>query len=64
MWAERGAEYGDREAENVLGVLWRDGKDVKKAAGYFGVAAGHDHYEGIVNLGKASYGACARGAGV
>jgi hypothetical protein len=63
MWAERGAEYGDRESQNVLGVLWRDGlggrKDVKKAAGYFGVAAGHDHYEGLVNLGKASYGACA-----
>jgi SEL1 protein len=67
MWAERGAEHGDREAQNVLGVLWRDGlrgsKDAKKAAEFFGVAAVHELYEGLVNLGKASYGACARGCG-
>jgi SEL1 protein len=57
MWFERGAEYGDRESHNGLGLIWRDGLvdgrvDPKKAAAHFGVAAGHDLAEAQVNMGK------------
>ncbi|EIN06738.1 HCP-like protein [Punctularia strigosozonata HHB-11173 SS5] len=57
LWFERGAEYGDRECHNGLGIIWRDGlvegrKDLKKAFAHFGVAAGQDLAEAQVNLGK------------
>lgn len=61
MWFERGAEVGDRECHNGLGVIWRDGlvhgrKDEKKATAYFSVAAGQELAEAQVNLGKYYYG--------
>jgi SEL1 protein len=57
LWFERGAEYGDRECHNGLGIIWRDGlvegkKDLKKAIAHFVVAAGQDLAEAQVNLGK------------
>ncbi|KII95703.1 hypothetical protein PLICRDRAFT_150569 [Plicaturopsis crispa FD-325 SS-3] len=57
MWFERGAEYGDRESHNGLGIIWRDGlvqgrKDMKKAIAHFTAAAGQDLAEAQVNLGK------------
>lgn len=60
MWFERGAEYGDRECHNGLGIIWRDGlvdgkKDLKKANGHFAVAAGQDLAEAQVNIGKYHY---------
>jgi SEL1 protein len=63
MWFERGAEYGDKECHNGLGIIWRDGlvdgrKDLQKAMKYFGVAAGQDLAEAQVNLGKYHYGKC------
>jgi SEL1 protein len=59
-WFERGAEYGDRECHNGLGILWRDGlgvnkKDEKKSVTNFGIAAGQDLAEAQVNLGKHHY---------
>lgn len=60
MWFERGAEYGDRESHNGLGIIWRDGlvdgkKDAKKYVLHFGVAAGQELAEAQVNLGKYYY---------
>lgn len=60
MWFERGADYGDRECHNGLGIIWRDGlvenrKDAKKAAFHFGVAAGHELAEAQVNMGKLAH---------
>ncbi|KAI0062446.1 HCP-like protein [Artomyces pyxidatus] len=60
MWFERGAEYGDKECHNGLGIIWRDGlvdgrKDMKRALGHFNVAAGQDLAEAQVNLGKYHY---------
>lgn len=57
MWFERGAEYGDREAHNGLGIIWRDGlvqgrKDLKTAVTHFTAAAAQDLAEAQVNLGK------------
>ncbi|KIJ65896.1 hypothetical protein HYDPIDRAFT_27117 [Hydnomerulius pinastri MD-312] len=61
MWFERGAEYGDRECHNGLGILWRDGlvkgrKDIQKALEFFSHAAGLELAEAYVNLGKYYYG--------
>ncbi|KAI0041352.1 HCP-like protein [Auriscalpium vulgare] len=60
MWFERGAEYGDKESNNGLGIIWRDGlvdnrRDMKKALGYFNIAAGQELAEAQVNLGKYHY---------
>lgn len=62
MWFDRGAEYGERESHNGLGIIWRDGLglvdkkgDMKKALGYFTAAAGQDLAEAQVNLGKYHY---------
>lgn len=57
MWFERGAEYADKESHNGLGIIWRDGlvdgkRDMKRAVGYFGVAAGQELAEAQVNMGK------------
>ncbi|KAA1470562.1 HCP-like protein [Dentipellis sp. KUC8613] len=60
VWFERGAEYGDKECHNGLGIMWRDGlhgrKDVKGALRHFEIAAGQDLAEAQVNLGKYYYG--------
>lgn len=60
MWFDRGAEYGDRECHNGLGIIWRDGlgvgkKDETKAFTNFSMAAGQDLAEAQVNLGKYYY---------
>jgi SEL1 protein len=61
MWFERAGEYGEREAHNGLGIIWRDGltergkKDLKKAVYHFGIAAGKELAEAQVNLGKIHY---------
>lgn len=57
MWFERGAEAGDRECHNGLGVIWRDGlvqgrTDEQKAFSFFNAAAGQELAEAQVNLGK------------
>ena len=62
MWFERGAEHGDRESHNGLGIIYRDGfpgikHDLKNALAHFGVAAGQELAEAQVNLGKYHYGA-------
>ena len=63
MWFERGAEYGEKESHNGLGIIWRDGlvdgkKDLKKALTYFAAAAGQDHAEAQVHLGKYHFSMC------
>ncbi|THH01341.1 hypothetical protein EW026_g1344 [Hermanssonia centrifuga] len=60
MWFERGAEYGEKECHNGLGMIWRDGlvdgkKDMKKALLHFGAAASQDLAEALVHLGKYYY---------
>ncbi|KAI0827882.1 HCP-like protein [Trametes gibbosa] len=60
MWFERGAEYGDRESHNSLGIIWRDGlvdgkKDLKRAMGHFAAAAAQELAEAQVNIGKYHY---------
>lgn len=62
MWFERGAEYGDRESQQGLGLIYRDGLldgkvDLGKAHAYFTGAAGQDLAEAQVQLGKHHYGA-------
>ncbi|KAJ7502934.1 hypothetical protein B0H11DRAFT_1987068 [Mycena galericulata] len=58
MWFERGSEHGDRECQNGLGIIWRDGLvpslkvDSKKAMAYFTAAAGQELAEAQINLGK------------
>lgn len=62
MWFERGAEHGDRECHNGLGIIYRDAfipgtkPDIKKAVTHFGVAAEQELAEAYVNLGKYHYG--------
>lgn len=61
MWFMRGAEAGEKESHNGLGIIYRDGlydgkPDLKKAIAYFGAAAGQDLAEAQVNLGKLYYG--------
>ncbi|CAL1711319.1 unnamed protein product [Somion occarium] len=57
MWFERGADYGDKESHNGLGIICRDGlvdgkKDIKKALTHFGAAATQELAEAHVHLGK------------
>ncbi|KAH9942227.1 HCP-like protein [Epithele typhae] len=57
MWFERGAEHGEKESHNGLGIIWRDGlmdgkKDLKKAMSHFHAAANQDLAEAHVNLAK------------
>jgi len=60
-WFERGAEHGDRECHNALGIMHRDGlipgkkADVKQALHHFNIAAGQELAEATVNLGKHYY---------
>jgi len=62
MWFERGAEHGDRESHNGLGIIYRDAlipgskADVKKALNHFQVAATQELAEALANLGKLHYG--------
>lgn len=62
MWFERGAEHGDRECHNGLGIIYRDGLmpgskgDLKKALKHFNLAAGQELAEAQVNMGKYHYG--------
>ncbi|KAG8849983.1 ERAD-associated protein [Tulasnella sp. 330] len=61
MWFERGAEYGDRESQQGLALIYRDGlidakPDLGKAVAYFTAAAGQDLAEAQVQLGKYHYG--------
>lgn len=61
MWFERGAEHGDRECHNGLGIMWRDGlipglkADIKTAVAHFTAAAGQELAEAQVNMGKYHY---------
>ena len=61
MWFERGAELGDRECQNGLGIIYRDAlvpgtrQDMKQAVKYFDAAANQDLAEAQVNLGKYYY---------
>ncbi|KAJ7076842.1 hypothetical protein B0H15DRAFT_892952 [Mycena belliarum] len=58
MWFERGSEHGDRECQNGLGIIWRDGlvpsfkADPKKAVAYFTAAAGQELAEAQINVAK------------
>ncbi|KAF7351169.1 Ubiquitin-protein ligase [Mycena sanguinolenta] len=58
MWFERGSEQGDRECQNGLGIIWRDGlvpslkADLKKAMSYFAAAAGQELAEAQINVAK------------
>lgn len=56
VWFSRGADQGDPESLNGLGIMFRDGlgisKDIKKAAEYFEAAASHHSIDGCVNLAK------------
>ncbi|KAL7413451.1 hypothetical protein BDY24DRAFT_388595 [Mrakia frigida] len=56
MWFERGAEMGERESYNGLGIIYRDGLGVSvdgvKAQEFFQAAADQDLAEAHVNLGK------------
>lgn len=60
MWFERGAEHGDRESHNGLGIIHRDGlvsrADAKAALAHFSNAAGQELAEAQVNMGKHHYG--------
>ena len=60
MWFERGAEYGEKESHNGLGIILRDGlvdgkKDLKAAVAHFMIAANQELAEAQVNLGKYQY---------
>ncbi|KAL5483221.1 HRD3 [Sanghuangporus weigelae] len=60
MWFERGAEYGEKECHNGLGIIMRDGlvdgkKDMKAAVAHFMIAANQELAEAQVNLGKYQY---------
>ncbi|KAF9565588.1 HCP-like protein [Agrocybe pediades] len=58
-WFERGAEHGDRECHNGLGIIYRDGlgvkPDMQKALHHFNAAAGQELAEAQVNIGKYHY---------
>ena len=61
MWFERGAEHGEKESHNGLGIIWRDGlvdgkRDMKKAMAYFKAAATQELAEAQVNIAKYHYG--------
>ena len=57
LWFDRGAEYGEKESHNGLGIIWRDGlvdgkKDLKKVLAHFQAAASQELAEAQVQLGK------------
>ncbi|KAF6760305.1 hypothetical protein DFP72DRAFT_102262 [Ephemerocybe angulata] len=60
-WFARGAEQGDRECQNGLGIIYRDAlvpgsrPDMKEALNYFDAAANQDLAEAQVNMGKHFY---------
>jgi SEL1 protein len=60
-WFERGAEHGDRECQNGLGIIYRDGlvpgsrPDLKQALKNFDASASQDLAEAQVNLAKHYY---------
>lgn len=58
-WFERGAEHGERECHNGLGIIYRDGlgvkPDMKQALAHFNIAAGQELAEAQVNIGKYHY---------
>jgi len=58
-WFERGAEFGDRECHNGLGIIYRDGLgtkvDNKFSLAHFTAAAGQELAEAQVNIGKYHY---------
>ncbi|GAA5849904.1 hypothetical protein JCM8547_000949 [Rhodosporidiobolus lusitaniae] len=60
LWFSRGKTQGDRESNNGLGIMYRDGlgveRDVNKAMAFFHAAAQQDHVEAQVNLGKYHFG--------
>lgn len=62
MWFERGSEQGDRECQNALGIIWRDGlvpslkADSMKALAYFTAAANQELAEAQVNVAKIHFG--------
>ena len=62
MWFQRGADHGDRECHNGLGIMFRDGlvpnakADMKKALSHFAVAAGQELAEAQVHIGKYHFG--------
>ncbi|KAI0692089.1 HCP-like protein [Cytidiella melzeri] len=60
MWFERGADFGEKESHNGLGIIWRDGlvdgrKDMNKALQHFGLAANQDLAEAYVHIGRYHY---------
>ncbi|KAL0581344.1 ERAD-associated protein [Marasmius crinis-equi] len=58
MWFERGVAYGDRECQNGLGIIYRDGlvpsfkPDLRKALDLFKAAASQELAEAQVNVAK------------
>ncbi|GAA5878161.1 hypothetical protein JCM3774_004315 [Rhodotorula dairenensis] len=60
LWFARGQKQGDRESNNGLGIMYRDGlgveRDLKKANLLFHAAAQQDLAEAQVNLGKFHFG--------
>lgn len=64
-WFDRGAEAGDRECHNGLGIIYRDGlgikQDMKKALAHFSAAAGQELAEAQVNIGKYHFGITSNG---
>jgi len=58
-WFDRGADHGDRECHNGLGIIYRDGlgikPDMKSALAHFNAAAIQELPEAQVNLGKYHY---------
>ncbi|KAJ3575054.1 hypothetical protein NP233_g1348 [Leucocoprinus birnbaumii] len=59
LWFDRGAEHGDRECHNGLGIIYRDGLGVranlKTALSHFNLASTQELAEAQVNLGKHYY---------
>lgn len=61
MWFERGGVYGEKECQNGLGIIYRDGlvtgkPDLKEAMRQFAAAAGQELAEAQVNLAKIHFG--------
>ena len=61
MWFERGADYGDKECHNGLGLIWRDGlvdgkQDLHKAYKHFLAAASQELADAQIQLGKMHFG--------
>ncbi|GAA5863624.1 hypothetical protein JCM1840_000083 [Sporobolomyces johnsonii] len=60
LWFKRGSTQGDRESNNGLGIMYRDGlgveRNLKTAAMLFHAAAQQDLAEAQVNLGKYYFG--------